>query len=98
MIDRPNRKPHGCFDCDAFVDNYTVAPEVWLEAWPTYKEDKREAMRLHRNTPLMWLLLCFDCLEKRLGRPLKIEDFDLTIGSNQGIALGVRMAQHEASK
>lgn len=40
-----------------------------------------------------YLLLCCDCLEKRLGRELTIADFDLRIPVNTGIAFGFRLGK-----
>lgn len=75
-----------------------VQNDVWFMAWPDYAEQKREVVRIHgRGTPLSHLVLCFGCLEKRLGRLLVPSDFDLRVSINRGIALGLRMAGVPAS-
>jgi hypothetical protein len=51
---------HYCFDCEMDIpQNYMVHDEVW------------ELAGLASNGGL----LCFDCLENRLGRKLTIDDF-----------------------
>jgi hypothetical protein len=68
-----------CYDCGGYVMCYMVHDCVWLLAWPEYDE-----LRVRLNPPIIdmssdqdviVLNLCFDCLQRRLGRKLCIEDF-----------------------
>lgn len=43
------------------------------------------------------LELCFLCLERRLGRPLVLADFDEKVPVNQGIYLGFRLSTKATS-
>lgn len=68
-----------CRDCSRFVPSYMVRDAVWFAAWPTYREDKIAANRQYKGTAeawKAWLLLCLQCLEKRLGRRLILKDFE----------------------
>ena len=70
-----------CWDCKGWSHAYMVHDEIWLKAWPDYP-----TMRLFLKSVLctkshgreaggeMRLVLCFECLEKRLGRKLRIVD------------------------
>jgi hypothetical protein len=75
-----------------------VHDEVWLAAWPTYPEERRALIRANKGVPgaRTHLLLCFDCLSKRLGRPLRIADFDLDVPINAGIRLGIVLGRWSA--
>lgn len=91
---KSERKPWRCFDCGhPFVDYY-VRDEIWLQAWPDYQEAKAEAIRQYSGTEhdrLKHLTLCFTCLERRLGRVLSPDDFNLSLPANAGIRLGIGM-------
>ena len=97
--DKP-RKPFHCFDCGGPSHEYMVDADVWLQAWPDYPEFRREMALKYKKLPedpqrtnrLHHLLLCFPCLEKRLGRELVPADFDLALPANAGIAKGMTMA------
>jgi hypothetical protein len=96
LQDRPNRKPWECFDCGRPNHDYFVYDSVWYKAWPTYAEDKTEAVQRYRGTEqdrLKHLFLCLDCLQKRLGRRLHPRDFKLEVPVNAGIKLGIEMGQ-----
>jgi len=80
-------KAFHCFDCDsrdAFL--YFVHDDIWAQAWPDYQEEKAKAVErngkylivngVKRSHPMNCLCLCIPCLEKRLGRPLTLNDFD----------------------
>lgn len=90
-----------CHDCKGHNDEYMVRPEVWAQAWPTYQHDKKILLAKVRDGKLQqwaaFLLLCLDCLERRLGRPLSEADFDFGIVINRplalGFAIGLRRAQ-----
>ena len=76
-----------CHNCEGQGDHYWVHDDVWLAAWPAYAAAKKELRRC--------LVLCFGCLEKRLGRLLVAEDFDHSRPINRPIILGLRMARLE---
>jgi len=60
-------------------------------SFPNYREVKSKLpIAPGFNKP--HVLLCFDCLEKRLGRNLRKNDFDLEIPVNAGIKLGIRFS------
>jgi len=69
------RKPYCCFDCNEENPHYMTSHEVWRQAFPNYREIKRQAMQDHPDSALKFILLCLSCLEKRLGRRLTREDF-----------------------
>jgi hypothetical protein len=85
-----------CRDCNAPSQSYMVRDEIWLAAWPTYNAERRALIRAHKTTNdpchQTMLLLCFSCLDKRLGRPLRPDDFKLSLSVNAGIVLGMRMS------
>ena len=94
-----------CHDCKGGNHDYMVKKEVWLQAWPTYHEEHkallaeiRQARKEGRTNGRGHLLLCFNCLKKRLGRPLTVDDFDLDIIINDGIKLGVKLGLQAAGK
>jgi hypothetical protein len=87
-----------CFDCDKPSPAYMVRHEVWAQAFPDYKETKLQIRKMI-GAPIpeadqwkMCLLLCFSCLEHRLGRYLQPKDFDLRLSINAGIRLGMTFA------
>jgi hypothetical protein len=71
---------HKCFDCLGPNNSYTVHDHLWDDAWPHHEEHKSAMLvrasdhRMPHN--MVHQYLCLSCLEKRLGRRLKIEDFD----------------------
>lgn len=76
----------GCLDCHTFKTPwYIVRDSIWKEAIPNYNEIKKS------NPPEHPIELCFDCLEKRLGRQLTIDDFDLTKNINTSLLFGFMM-------
>lgn len=81
-----------CHDCESDADNYMVKDLVWRRAFPDYKK-VRFQLKVEGKDPR--ILLCFDCLEKRLGRLLTAEDFDLSVPVNAGIALGIRIGRND---
>lgn len=84
-----------CYDCDQHGGDYMVHTGVWLQAMPDYPERKRILVQRHPgNVPERHILLCFACLEARLGRPLTVDDFKLSIPINHGILLGLRLGRH----
>ncbi len=48
-------------------------------------------IQLKDQRPSSFILLCFDCLAKRLGRELRRADFDWTIPVNQGLRWNPKM-------
>lgn len=96
--------PAECFDCRRPTDSYMVHNRVWLTAWPSYGADRRrgldalverlgdltQARREYRGAHL-----CFNCLERRLGRPLSPKDFDPDLPINRGILLGISLMAGE---
>ena len=94
--------PHwDCWDCKQRTDPYMVQDDVWLEAWPDYMVWREHLTSLLRtkdkpNNPLR-LVLCFDCLERRLGRKLVI--YDLTSAPiNRLLKKGAEMGLAELQK
>ena len=108
-----------CRDCDGHGAYYMVTNDVWLQAWPTYVEDKNRELDvcevalgiptdeklteeqhtlIGRSGDLPSGMLCLPCLEKRLGRPLDIEDFPEHLPVNFGIISGYRMAKKHANE
>lgn len=84
-----------CYDCRRASGSYMVKDKVWREAWPDYAVLKRSLVRRYKGTPEWFrahLVLCLGCLERRLGRNLTQDDFDLSLPINEGVALGLRMA------
>ncbi len=76
----------GCIDCGKEGGRYAVKKEVWDEAFPDYK-----AVREQRRAAGKATTVCLECLEKRLGRQLRMEDFtDARI--NQPIFYGYKIA------
>jgi hypothetical protein len=87
----------GCYVCDKATPTYMVLDEVWLKAFPNYREVQSELRarwpgkeREHREK--RFVSLCLYCLEQRLGRSLLATDFDLGLPINQGILWGALMA------
>jgi hypothetical protein len=56
--------------------------KVWLEAVPDYQERKKKLKRLTRDRFKQHWLLCLECVEKRLKRPLEISDFEVGVPCN----------------
>jgi hypothetical protein len=90
-----------CYDCDKASPQYMVKDEVWSSAWPRYREMKAALSKKYpRTLPSEervkgLLTLCLYCLEQRLGRPLKADDFDLELPINHTIALGMRIERRQ---
>jgi hypothetical protein len=86
-------KQFNCWDCKLVHDSFMVKNEVWKQAMPEYVEEKRKLKSMYGlDRPfLVTIHLCFYCLEKRLGRHLRPEDFNLLLPINHGIALGMAM-------
>lgn len=84
-----------CEDCAILPEHYMVRNEVWALAWPDYEEERMRRRRQwrHDGTGSFFCLLCFACLEKRLGRKLTANDFNLELPINKPIAFGMRLAQ-----
>ena len=73
-----------CIDCGGFDVGYAVKPNIWasaIRAEPRIQSKKR---------------LCINCLQKRLGRNLVIDDFLLT--SCELILFGYKLGMEEALK
>lgn len=99
--------PWMCFDCSEYGGDYWVRSETWLAAWPSYQahrialvrrlypdaETRRTMGREGRHV----LLLCLDCLSRRLGRPLVTSDFDLSMPVNRPIRVGIEMGRVASS-
>ncbi len=72
-----------CSFCKTYFEPFMVVGPVW-----------RKAMRLNERH----LTPCVPCIQHRLGRPLRIEDFDLSIPINQNILLGIRLSRDEQQR
>lgn len=81
----PMRPRPRCHDCKGPYSIYQVHDAVWLEAFPSYPRDVIDAHARGEQ-----LLLCFDCLERRLGRFLGLSDFPECI-ANSGVFFGYRL-------
>lgn len=89
-----NGSTFNCHDCKRSGGDFMVKDVVWREAWPEYAEKKRELLQKYKGTNEHFrthLNLCLCCLQKRLKRKLKKEDFDLTLPVNDLIVLGMEM-------
>lgn len=79
------REKYGCMECRR-IDLYMVRDEVWMTAVPNYFR-----LRPSRRREDLLTNLCLRCLEKRLGRPLTLQDFTDT-EVNDPIRFGWDMA------
>jgi hypothetical protein len=82
-----------CYDCRGPAPSYMVRHAVWRRAMPDYHELKHVLAERHAGGDVLQraqaiIELCFPCLEARLKRSLRPEDFNLSIPTNAGIALG----------
>ncbi len=76
-----------CYDCKGHSNEYIVPDAIWIQAMPNYRQLRNE---LRQSTGEGHVRLCFECLEKRLGRRLTIKDFpDFPI--NGGVRLGFQL-------
>lgn len=83
--DRPrlpcNKREHpfSCLDCARTCTIHRLKDEVWLAACPDYRELKRMLIEMYakdsRFEDYRVVLLCFRCVERRLGRLLTRADF-----------------------
>lgn len=83
-----------CYDCKRHCGSFMVKDAVWRTAWPEYAAKKRALRQKYDGTPEYFrasLQLCLHCLQKRLGRKLVPDDFDLTVPLNDLIVLGMEM-------
>lgn len=109
-----------CWDCGIRPPNYMVQNEVWHAAWPEsdplskkrIDRLKKDATKVFPDRPrskdsdlvFIHIRLCFECLEKRLGRKLSINDFSMLTRSgtpypdNGGIFLGYALGMRDAAK
>jgi len=85
------RKIGECYDCGFDHDWYMVKNEVWLQAWPEDYPKLRTRLILENQGRRVFVSLCYECLEKRLGRVLTIDDFDLGIPINSGVRMGFKL-------
>jgi len=89
----PKMKPsdvplYQCRDCGVRADDYVVHDRIWYEAFEMSIHAQFAQARKPRGH------LCFECLETRLKRPLRSDDFRL-MPINRGILLGLAMARRE---
>ena len=82
--------PCSCFDCGKDDGCYMIRDEVWNQAVPNYREIKRALREIAKIRG--YFCLCIDCLELRIGRPVGVKDFDLSMPANYNIALGMKLA------
>jgi hypothetical protein len=93
------RKSINCYDCSSpvYID-YMVKDSVWRDAWPTYVQDRSELVKKYEGTVESFrahLILCYGCLERRLGRHLNPVDFDFSLPIKESIALGMSMVTRQ---
>jgi hypothetical protein len=71
--------PFSCLDCARTCTIHRLKDEVWLAACPNYHELKRTLIEMYakdsRFADYRVVLLCFRCVEHRLGRLLTRADF-----------------------
>lgn len=79
----------GCVDCGELHGTYMVDDRVWLQAFPDYAKVMSERLQADGRSHTY---LCFGCLERRLGRPLTIDDFT-DAPCNTTVRFGFTMAQ-----
>jgi hypothetical protein len=84
---RPPRVMIGCFDCRKAHSNYMVKECIWNLAFPDYCK----ARIIHSD---IFIDLCFECLQRRLGRDLTMDDFT-SAPVNDGIRLGYIIKKRE---
>lgn len=75
--------PFECGNCHAFSEPYMVRTPLWLEAVPRHLQKG---------------VVCLNCLQAFMKRPLVNEDFDFTVPINQGILFGYRMGWDASHK
>lgn len=85
------KKMGECYDCTSTQDWYMLRDEVWNQAWPEDYSKLRTRLTLENQGKRVFICLCYDCLEKRLGRSLTIDDFDLGLPINSGIRMGFKL-------
>lgn len=84
-----------CFDCLKHCCGYMVTPAVWKKAWPKQDVHQQVLMFKTKVRSISYephCILCFRCLQQRLARKLKIEDF-LALPINEGIFLGFEIGK-----
>lgn len=70
--------PYSCFMCGRNCTIHRLKDEVWAQACPDYLALKAKLRELYKGTEFFEYtayLLCFRCVEARLGRPLTRADF-----------------------
>ncbi len=83
-----------CVDCNHLGDYYMLLDKVWKEAFPNYVEVKKKRRLEDTNASVQ---LCLRCVEKRLDRPLTIDDFT-TAPVNDSIVFGYQMGKAARSE
>ena len=82
--DRPRMKddkrthPYSCFACGRNCTIHRLKDEVWAQACPDYLALKAQLRDMYKGTEYddyRAYLLCFRCIEARLGRLLTRADF-----------------------
>jgi hypothetical protein len=85
-----------CYDCARPCGEYIVKDEVWRAAWPDYYALKRRLLQEYPTMEERWhtyLQLCYRCFIIRLGRPLVLADFRMETPCNDGIRIGLLLAE-----
>lgn len=86
-----------CYDCLKLDTGYMVTNAVWAAIWPDelkHKEKLAEIIKTRRLTHFRACArLCLDCLPKRLGRQLTIDDFPPS-PINDGIHMGYKLGRN----
>jgi hypothetical protein len=94
-VSRPDAKPtleFLCYDCKQHThDWYMVKDAVWCLAFPEYRQLKMSFIKCMPKAQRPRIYLCFECLERRLGRPLALDDFRLELGINAGVVQGIKI-------
>lgn len=83
-----------CHDCKRPCGSYMVKDAVWKQAWPEYAAKRQALVQKYKGTSEFFranLNLCLGCLQKKLGRKLQKEDFDLTLPINNLLLVGMEL-------
>lgn len=63
-----------CFDCGKEHEDFGLIDETWRKAWPTEWDDVARVALSNGEIASGSGTLCRECVVKRLGRPLVVED------------------------
>jgi trehalose/maltose hydrolase-like predicted phosphorylase len=79
-----------CSACGGWDSVCMLQDAVWERVWP---EHAVEVERDRQNNTRTYRLLCFVCIETRLGRHLTENDFNKKVPINFPIMKGIRIGE-----